>query len=307
MPIAAQFLRCRRRSLWLQRCVFWAVESFFSLTTAAQNILVFLRKSPLHKNHFFEWWKTENPSNACGTVTLKSPLSRGSDAPHVHQRLRKRLSRCTLDCGFKTSESPALRGFVGGPRALATAVLYLVLLSNGFPYSKIRLKKFGFSSKSVPANIVQKLSAYSLLKSDFFRILTSLTNAPSSFSWVKMGTHSAPPEKSHTPPHTPKHGGQFFPVSASTHYCPAVVISSPPERRLNLFWKMSFFLYLTKTFPCDNLKKQNELSDRMKSSEETAHSTAPKGNAKALRQKDRTRTALRKAQSLVCAPKVQPV
>ena len=43
--------------------------------------------------------------------TLKSPLSRGSDAPHVHPRLRKRPPRCTLDCGFKTPESPALRGF----------------------------------------------------------------------------------------------------------------------------------------------------------------------------------------------------
>ena len=32
-----------------------------------------------------------------------------------------------IDCGFKTSESPALRGFVGGLRALATAALYLVL------------------------------------------------------------------------------------------------------------------------------------------------------------------------------------
>ena len=32
-----------------------------------------------------------------------------------------------------------------------------MLLSNGFPYSKIRLKKFDFSLKIVPANIVQKL------------------------------------------------------------------------------------------------------------------------------------------------------
>ena len=93
----------------------------------------------------------------CGTSTLKSPLLLGSDAPHVHPRLRKRRSRCTLDCGFKTSESPALRGFVGGPRTLATAALYLVLKSNGLHRPKIRLKKFGFSSKTVPANIVQKL------------------------------------------------------------------------------------------------------------------------------------------------------
>ena len=103
------------------------------------------------------WLKTENFSNACGTSTLKSPLLRAFFTPHVHPRLRKRLSRCTLDCGFKTSESPALRGFVGGPRALATAALYLVLLSNGLHRPKIRLKKFGFSLKTVPAYISKKL------------------------------------------------------------------------------------------------------------------------------------------------------
>ena len=64
---------------------------------------------------------------------------------------------CTLDCGFKTSESPALRGFVGGLRALATAALYLVLKSNGLRRPKIRLKKFGFSLKTFLANIVKKL------------------------------------------------------------------------------------------------------------------------------------------------------
>ena len=88
---------------------------------------------------------------------MKSLLLLGSNAPHVHLRLRKRLTRCTLDCGFKTSESPALRGFVGGPRALATAALYLVLLSNGLHRPKIRLKKFGFSLKTVPAYISKKL------------------------------------------------------------------------------------------------------------------------------------------------------
>jgi len=88
---------------------------------------------------------------------LKSLPSRGSDAPHVHQRLRKHLARCTLDCGFKTSESPALRGFVGGLRALATAALYLVLKSNGLRHSKKLPVKFGFSPKTVPANIAKKL------------------------------------------------------------------------------------------------------------------------------------------------------
>ena len=118
---------------------------------------VLLRKSPLCRKHFFEWLKTTVLLFDCGTSTLKSPLLLGSNAPHVHLRLRKRLARCTLDCGFKSSESPALRGFVGGLRALATAALYLVLLSNGLPHPKIQLKKFGFSSKPIPTNIVKKL------------------------------------------------------------------------------------------------------------------------------------------------------
>ena len=88
---------------------------------------------------------------------MKSPLSLGSDAPHVHPRLRKRLARCTLDCGFKTSESPALRGFVAEPRALATAALYLVLLSNGLRHSKNLPVKFDFSPIDTPANMAKKL------------------------------------------------------------------------------------------------------------------------------------------------------
>ena len=89
--------------------------------------------------------------------TLKSPLSRGSDAPHVHQRLRKHLARCTLDCGFKTPESPALRGFEAGPRALATAALYLVLKSNGLHRPENLPVKFGFSPIDTPTNIAKKL------------------------------------------------------------------------------------------------------------------------------------------------------
>ena len=99
-------------------------QEVLSLSTAAQNIHVFRRKSPLHKKHFFEWLKTANFSTACGTSTLKSPPSRAFAAPHVHPRPRKRLARCTLDCGFKTPESPELRGFVAGPWALATPALY---------------------------------------------------------------------------------------------------------------------------------------------------------------------------------------
>ena len=88
---------------------------------------------------------------------MKSPPSRGSDAPHVHPRLRKRPPRCTLDCGFKTSESPALRGFVAERCPITGTSLYLVLKSNGLRHSKNPPVKFSFSLKIVPATIAKKL------------------------------------------------------------------------------------------------------------------------------------------------------
>ena len=88
---------------------------------------------------------------------MKSPLSRAFSVPDVHRRLRKCLSRCTLDCGFKTPESPALRGFEAERCPITGTSLYLVLLSNGLHRPKIQLKKFDFSLKTVPANIAKKL------------------------------------------------------------------------------------------------------------------------------------------------------
>ena len=77
--------------------------------------------------------------------------------PHVYQRLRKRLARCTLDCGFKTPESPALRGFVAERAPIRGTSLYLVLKSNGLHRSENLPVKFDFSLKTVPANIGKKL------------------------------------------------------------------------------------------------------------------------------------------------------
>ena len=71
--------------------------------------------------------------------------------------MRKSLSRYTLDCGFKTSESPALRGFVAERCPITGTSLYLVLKSNGLRHSKNSPVKFGFSPKIVPAYIVKKL------------------------------------------------------------------------------------------------------------------------------------------------------
>ena len=95
---------------------------------------------------------------------MKSPLLRAFFTPHVHPRPRKRLSRCTLDCGFKTSESPALRGFEAERCPIRGTSLYLVLKSNGLRHSKNLPVKFVFSLKTVPANIAKKLPSQRCFK-----------------------------------------------------------------------------------------------------------------------------------------------
>ena len=143
----------------------------------------FLRKSPLLKEHFFEWLKTAISSNACGTSTLKSLLSRVFFVPHVHLRLRKRFSRCTLDCGFKTPESPALRGFEAERGPITGTSLYLVLKSNGLRHSKNLPVKFGFSPRTVPANIAKKLPAQRCSKPHFIAFF-SLSHKRPTFAFT---------------------------------------------------------------------------------------------------------------------------
>ena len=157
------------------------------MTTAAQNIHVLFRKSPLCRSHFFEWLKTAISSTACGRVTLKSPPSRGSDASHVHPRLRKCRSRCTLDCGFKTSESPALRGFVAERCPITGTSLYLVLKSNGLHRSKNLSVKFGFSPKTVPINIAKKLPPQRCSKPLFIPIFNFSHKRPTFAFTVESG------------------------------------------------------------------------------------------------------------------------
>ena len=181
--IAAQFLRCRRRSSLVTAVRFSNGQEAFPLTTAAQNVCALRQKLPLRRNHFFEWSKTAVLLFDCGTSTLKSPLLRAFFTPHVHSRLRKRLSRCTLDCGFKTPEGPALRGFVAERCPIRGTSLYLVLKSNGLRHSKNLPAKFGFSPRTVPANIAKKLPAQRCSKPHFIAFF-SLSHKRPTFAFT---------------------------------------------------------------------------------------------------------------------------
>ena len=153
------------------------------------------------------WLKTENFSNACGTATLKSLPSRSFFTPHVHPRLRKRPPRCTLDCGFKTSESPALRGFEAERCPITGTSLYLVLKSNGPHRSKNLPVKFGFSSKTVPANIAKKLPSQRCSKPFLIAFFNFSHKWPTfAFTGESGYTHSALLKGSHTTAHTAKQG-----------------------------------------------------------------------------------------------------
>ncbi len=109
---------------------------------------------------------------------MKSPLLRAFSVPDVHPRPRKRLARCTLDCGFKTPESPALRGFVAERCPIRGTSLYLVLKSNGLRHSKSPPVKFSFSLKIVPANIAKKLPPQRCFKPLFIPIFNFSRKRP---------------------------------------------------------------------------------------------------------------------------------
>ena len=169
-----------------------------------------------------------NFSIACGTVTLKSPLSRAFFVPDVHPRSRKRPPRCTLDCGFKTSESPALRGFVGGLRALATAALYLVLKSNGLHHSKNPPVKFGFSPKTVSANIVKKLPPQRCFKPLFIAFF-NFSHKRTTLAFTCESGHTLGSRRKIA--HSGSHGETgAFPPSATVRLCAASEIPYIPPR-----------------------------------------------------------------------------
>ena len=185
-------------------------------------------------NHFFERLKTANFSTACGTSTLKSPLLRAFFTPHVHQRLRKRPPRCTLDCGFKTPESPALRGFEAERCPITGTSLYLVLKSNGLRHSKNPPVRFSFSLKIVPATIAKKLPLQ-LRPKPLFIAFFSLSHKRPTFAFTSESGYTLAFRRRIA--HNGSHGETgAFPPSATARSCAVSEIPfSPPRFYIHTF------------------------------------------------------------------------
>ena len=184
------------------------------------------RKSPLCRKHFFGWLKTANISIVCGTVTLKSLLPQAFAVSNVHPRPRKRPPRYTLDCGFKTSESPALRGFVAERCPITGTSLYLVLKSNGPHRSKNLPVKFGFSSKTVSANTAQKLPLQRCFK-PFLIPLFNFSHKWHTFDFVGKSGYTLGPAQRIAHKGTHAETGAFLP-SATAWLCAASEIHFIP-------------------------------------------------------------------------------
>ena len=159
-------------------------------------------------NHFFERLKTANFSTACGTSTLKSLPSRAFFVSDVHLRPRKHFSRCTLDCGFKTSESPALRGFVGGPQALATAALYLAKIERPSPLEKPSCK-VRFYAQNRFRKYRQKVTGTTLFQTAFHRIFQPLAQTAHVRLHRRKRVHTRLSEKDRTQRLTRRNTGRF--------------------------------------------------------------------------------------------------
>ena len=124
LTIAAQILRCRGTFFFCYSGAIFERSRSLSIDYSGAKYARSVPKIDLAWNHFFEQLKTAVLLIDCGTVTLKSLLPQAFAVSNVHPRPRKRLSRCTLDCGFKTPESPALRGFVAERGPITGTSLY---------------------------------------------------------------------------------------------------------------------------------------------------------------------------------------
>ena len=171
----------------IRRRIFCGCRRASPSFTAAQNAH---RLAALQK-HFLARLKVVKVQTDCGTATLKSGTVSASEVRCVHLRLRNTSLRRTTDSGFKTAESPALRGFVGERWPKAAISLYLVQLSNGQAAPEIGPKSY--ENRSVEWS-----------SSGRFKLAHLCAERAQTASGLARDT--VPPQRSHTAAHAGKQG-----------------------------------------------------------------------------------------------------
>ena len=137
--------------------IFERLKSLFSLTTATQNIHVFLRKSPLLKEHFFEWLKTANFLNRLRNGHLEKSAATGLFRPSRSPMTAKVPLKVHLRLRFQNPGKPRTAGLCGrAAGACDCGPLSCAKIERPLAARKTFLKSSAFRSKPLPANIVQK-------------------------------------------------------------------------------------------------------------------------------------------------------
>ena len=167
------------------------------------------RKLPLRRNHFFVWLKTAISSTACETVTSKSLLSLGPDAPHVHLRLRKRLSRCTLDCGLESVKKPRTAGLCGrAVGACDCGSLSCTKIERPSPLEKPSCKvRFFVQNRS--RNYRQKVTATTLFQTASYSDFQLLLQTAHVCLHSRKRVHTRLRQQDRTQGHTRRNRGRF--------------------------------------------------------------------------------------------------
>ena len=114
-----------------------------------------------------------------------------------------------------------------------------VLLSNGLPHPKIRLKKFGFSPKSVPANMAKKLPPQRCFKPLLIALFQLLAQMAHVCLHSRKWAHTRLSEKDRTQGHTRRNRGILSAVTALSCAAREIVPKEQPEEADARLWRVS--------------------------------------------------------------------
>ena len=157
MTIAAQFLRCRRRSSFVTAVRFSNGQEVLPIDYSGAKYARSVPQIALTWKSLFRVVESGGFLNRLRNVHLEKSAVTGICSPSCSPTTAKTPTKVHLRLRFQNLGKPRTAGLCGRAAGACDCGPLSVLKSNGLRYSKNLPVKFGFSSKTVPANIVKKL------------------------------------------------------------------------------------------------------------------------------------------------------
>ena len=219
LTIAAQFLRCRRRSSLVTAVRFLNGQEALSIDYSGAKYVRSALKIAATQKSLFRVVENGNFLNRLRNVHLEKSVATGIFRVRRSPKTAKTPAKVHLRLRFQNLGKPRTAGLCGRAAGACDCGPLSVLKSNGLRHSKILPVKFGFSLKTVHANIAKKSLPQCCSKPLFIAFSTSRTNGPHSLSRMKSGTHATPaPNRAHSGLHAETGA---FPPSSTAWSCAA--------------------------------------------------------------------------------------